>query len=269
MNTELAARGLPKVHIQSSSRSALLVTYVFPQATAASVTVLIAPTSSSSVSLSLIVGICIGGFVFVVILSVAIFFVGRNLRKQAMYRAFLLAFRNAKSGEPASQDFIPRKLRKIYTAEQVLGKGAFGCVVRAKTIKGGQLVALKLIVPEKGSFDDREMRQLSRESNVLELFTASDCEHAVHLAGVQAVNIQNEIAWFVMELLVGDNMQTVVHDDQRGPISDLEGIKAARNILAALKVFQTARVVPDLYFLEEASCVFDMTGAERVAGDAC
>ena len=191
---------------------------------------------SSSISASVIVGICVGGFVFVLLMSGAVFFVARKLKKQAMYRAFLSAFRNAKAGAPAPRSFIPRKLRKIYTAEQVLGKGAFGCVIRAKTIKEGKLVALKLIVPKKGSFEDREMRQLSRESSVLELFTSVACEHAVHLAGIQAVNIQHELAWFVMELLVGDDMDTVVHDDCRGPITDLECIKVARNILAALKV---------------------------------
>jgi hypothetical protein len=39
-----------------------------------------------------------------------------------------------------------------------------------------------------------------------------------------------------MELLDGDNMETVIQDPSRGPISDLECIKAARNVLAALKV---------------------------------
>ena len=41
---------------------------------------------------------------------------------------------------------------------------------------------------------------------------------------------------FVMENLRGDNMDTVVYDPERGPIGDVECIKAARNILAALKV---------------------------------
>jgi hypothetical protein len=58
---------------------------------------------------------------------------------------------------------------------------------------------LKLAVPEQGSFGEREARQLAREASVLELFTASRCEHAVHLAGVEAVRIKAELAWFVTE----------------------------------------------------------------------
>ena len=192
--------------------------------------------NSSGLSFAVIIGSCAAAFIVMVLLSIAGFIMARKLKKQAMYHVFLTAFRNAKAGEPASTRFMPLKLHKIYAAERVLGKGAFGCVLRARTIKGGKHVALKLIVPEKGRFEDREMRQLIRESNVLDLFTAAQCEHAVHLAGVQSINIEPEIAWFVMELLEGDNMDTVIHDEARGPISDLECIRAARNVLAALKV---------------------------------
>ena len=44
-----------------------------------------------------------------------------------------------------------------------------------------------------------------------------------------------------MENLRGDNMDTVVYDPERGPIGDVECIKAARNILAALKVAGPAK----------------------------
>jgi serine/threonine protein kinase len=191
---------------------------------------------SPGIPLNAIVGGSVGAFFFVLILSVFGFFAIRKIRVQNAYRAFLHAFRTSKAGDKADGRFLPLKLRKLYTAEEVLGKGAFGLVLRAKTIKGGQWVAIKLIVPEKGTFDDREMRQLGRESAVLELFTGSKCEHAVHLAGIETVYVKPDLAWFVMENLGGDNMEMVVHDMDRGPISDLECIRAARNILAALKV---------------------------------
>ena len=188
------------------------------------------------ISLNVIIGSSIGGFFCVLLCSSAGYFVFRKVRQQAKYHAFLSAFRNAKAGQKASSNFIPLKLQKHYVAEKVLGKGAFGCVVQARTLKGSQPVALKLLVPEQGSFGERELRQLMREANVLELFTASKCEHAVHLAGVEAVSIKDDLAWFIMELLEGCDMETHVYDPARGPISDVECIKAARNILSALKV---------------------------------
>mmetsp|Transcript_36833 Transcript_36833/g.97898 ORF Transcript_36833/g.97898 Transcript_36833/m.97898 type:complete len:701 (+) Transcript_36833:1172-3274(+) len=139
-----------------------------------------------------------------------VWFFYRRYRVQASYRVFLIAFRAAKAGDKATQRFTPFNLNKSYAAEMVLGRGAFGCVVKMRTIKGGQAVAIKLLIPERGaSFEDREKRQLAREAAVLELMTNRKCEHAVHLAGVDAVLVRAEIAWFVLEYLHGDSLEVV------------------------------------------------------------
>mmetsp|Transcript_16498 Transcript_16498/g.44884 ORF Transcript_16498/g.44884 Transcript_16498/m.44884 type:complete len:1970 (+) Transcript_16498:1-5910(+) len=168
----------------------------------------------------------------------------RRYRGQASYRAFLVAFRTAKAGDKADKRFTPFNMRKTYAAETVLGRGAFGCVVKMRTIKGGQAVAIKLLIPERGAlFEDREKRQMIREAAVLELMTSRKCEHAVHLAGVDAVVVRAEIAWFVLEYLHGDNLDMVIRDPERGPVSDSEAIRAARNVLAALKVMHSEGLV--------------------------
>ena len=103
--------------------------------------------------------------------------------------------------------------------------------------------------------------QLWREAQILDLFTSLKCEHAVHLTGITPVNIEPDCCWFVMELLVGDNLDKVV---QEGGMSDVECIKespndpnrsthispddsvcvqAARNVLAALKIMHASGLV--------------------------
>ena len=161
----------------------------------------------------------------------------------SVHRAFIKALRVLEVGEAASRQHLPAKLRKLYTPELALGRGAFGCVLKAKSNQGGECVAIKLVSPEKDVFLDKEMRQLQREAATMELFTALKCDHAVQLAGVQSVHIDPEICWFVMELLQGDNMETIVRDQSLGPISDTECIRAARHVLAALKVMHAEGIV--------------------------
>jgi len=227
LNTQLTARDLPKV----SSLSARAV-------------VTSSPGPSDEISLPSVIGGSVGGFVMLTVLLLGGGVLLRRLREQAAYRVFVAALRSAKPGDPAGRAFTPLKLQTSYSAEQVLGKGAFGCVVKMRTVKGNQVVATKLLVPQRGTaFDNRERRQLMREAAVLELMTSSKCEHAVHLAGIEAVVLGSDLAWFVLEYLNGDNMEAVVRDPKRGPIGDVEAIRAARNVLAALKVMHAEGLV--------------------------
>ncbi len=48
------------------------------------------------------------------------------------------------------------------------------------------------------------------------------CEHAVHLAGIGAVNIEPKVCWFIMEMLAGESMDFTL---LQAPVGDVECIK--------------------------------------------
>jgi serine/threonine protein kinase len=201
----------------------------------------VSSTLSGATPINLVIGACIGGFIVLLALAGVGYYVTRVLAKQAALKAFLVSFRNAKAGDEAKSRHLPIALQKDYVAEQILGKGAFGLVVQAKRKGTSKPVAVKIIVPEKGAFDGKELRQLRREENVLDLFTLKKCEHAVSLVGIGAVKIKTDLAWFIMELLNGDNMEEYIH--QQSFSKDTDCIKMSRNVLAALKVMHAEGLV--------------------------
>lgn len=74
----------------------------------------------------------------------------------------------------------------------------------------------------------------------MNLFSSKKSEHAVNLAGIDSVFIENALCWFTMELLEGENLGLIV---QKSAINDLECIKVARSVLAALKVMHAEGVI--------------------------
>ena len=228
LSRQLTARGLPIGDLRSVVIASLPAT-----------------SGHSEFPIAATIGICIGAFVGFTMCCFGAYFLTTKLRKQAEHRAFLSAFINAKAGMPATPQHLPFKLRETYVAEQVLGKGAFGCVLQArvKTKQGSKQLAIKIIVPERGGFNEREMRQHSREALVLDLMTQNKSEHAVHLVGHGSVYIRQDICWFVMELLQGQNLEAVIKDPAQGPMKDKECIKAARNVLAALKLMHSEGLI--------------------------
>ena len=202
---------------------------------------IISSSSSSETSLSVVIGACVGGFILLFLFAGFGFYTFKIVAEKAALKAFLQNFRNSKTGDQASVHHLPLSLQKDYCAESVIGKGAFGLVVQAKQKGNSKSVAIKIIVPEGGYFDEKELRQLRREETVLDSFTSKKCEHAVSLVGIGAVNIKPDLAWFIMDLLQGSNMEEILHS--QSVIDDVECIKMSRNVLAALKVMHSEGLV--------------------------
>ena len=240
LNRNLAAAGLP------------LSTSVAVSAKSAS-----AAPAALGVSNAVIAGVSAGAFCFLVFVSAAGYYFGGMILKQRAHKSFVAAFSKARNGDAASPHTLPPDLRRLYSAERIVGRGAFGCVVQAKKLGSNQAVAIKIMMPEKGVFDGKEIRRLRREASVHELFMTKRCEHAVHLAAnTGAVEIRAEVAWLVLEYLDGEDMDCVVHprafldpdrtsDSAKGdqPVSDMECITVARGVLAALKVMHAEGIV--------------------------
>ena len=159
----------------------------------------------------------------------------RKLQLQIRHGAFVLAFRAAKAGDKATPQHLPPKLQADYVAEEVLGCGTYARVVRARRRLGGETVAIKVVLADDGRFSAAGARQLRREALALSALTADGCEAAVLLAGVGAVQIGPGAAWFVLELLAGPNLESVVHDPAQGPLGEADCMDAARRVLAVLR----------------------------------
>ena len=157
-------------------------------------------------------------------------FLFRMLQSQMANNAFLMAFRGAKAGDKATQQHLPPAMMKDYVAVDIMSKGASGCVVGATRKQGGEAVAIKIVVPEQGRFKAARMRQLEREAKTLMALAERRSEHAVRLAGVGAFHLRAALCWFVTEREQGNNLDVALRNDARGPLTDGECIRMARQV---------------------------------------
>jgi len=105
--------------------------------------------ASGSLSTSVIAAASVSSFVFVLLCIGSGYYLFVLFQRQRDQRAFVIAFYKAKTGDQAFAHTLPLNLRKQYTAEKVIGKGAFGCVVQALKKGQNQKVAIKIAVPER------------------------------------------------------------------------------------------------------------------------
>ena len=206
----------------------------------------VAASAETGVSTGIVSAAVVVGFVVLFVVFGVGYYLVSQLKKHSEHKKFVSAISFAEAGTKARQVHLPPQLRRHYIAEEILGRGSFGCVLRVRVCQSEQArqaVAIKIMVPgpESVRFSPKDERRLKREARVLDLFTAKKCEYAVQLAVAGAVHIEPEVCWFVMELVSGVNLTVIFRDE--GLLSDLECIRVARSVLSALKVMHAEGLV--------------------------
>ena len=222
----------------------------------------------ASISSSVISGATIGCFAALFASCVVGYYFLTFLRQKWANQAFIAVLKCSNMGDPASKEYFPPSdekdlkngglcLRTHFVAENVLGKGSSGYVLKAKRKNTEIPVAIKIIVPKNGTFDEAEKLQLQREGSLLRIVTARKCKFAVHLIDLPDSNVSKraDVCWFVMEALDGLTLHEIMrqstsvvgntHPGNAGEASwkslsvkerETVCFQVARDVLAALKV---------------------------------
>jgi serine/threonine protein kinase len=261
----IAAAAAIKTKISQPNLNAQLLAVGLPQGTLISISM---PESSANPdqtpSVPTVIGISVAAIVLLVVLSFGSFWLISKIRKQNEHSELVAVISSSTVGAAASVKHLPDHLHETYAPDIILGKcvRGNGCVVQAKPKDPDQtmqthhnsLVAIKVVVPLQKAFTEKELDQLRRQGRVLTLLSGKRCEYSAgffHGSG-QSVHISLNLCWYVMDLLKGENMSSLIHPGheygaartyihgQSGqgthPVDAIDCIHAARDVLAALKV---------------------------------
>ena len=252
VNSEIAADDSSSADLVSSNLNpsrinSNLIAQGLPQGTLISVVVSNLQSAETNIYSQTFIGGIIGAFVCLLVIIAIGLKLYVPVKELYVRKALKLKLNKASVGDACSQLHLPDTLQDLYTAEQVLRKGDFGCFVRARSKKTGKLVAIKIIISESinGVFDEFESNQLHREAELLQLFTSKNCEHAV--SQLVPADEKAGVHWFIMEFLAGDNMEIVMRsrsqralanleDFECSPVHDTECIQMALDVLVALRI---------------------------------
>ena len=141
-----------------------------------------------------------------------------------------------------------------YTILELLGRGGFGAVFKAKDEMTGALVALKAVHPDHAR--DRDfVRRLRDEARA-----AAAVSHP-HVALFHTTGEHGGIPFLVFELVPGGTLDRLVRD--RGPLPWREACARAAEIAGALSALHRAGIVHR--DVKPANVLFDGTGRAKLA----
>lgn len=163
----------------------------------------------------------------------------------------MTAFRGASYVEPAS--LRPGSLlAEKYRVEKEIGRGGFGIVLRARHLKLGQTVAIKVLT--EGMWGPEWASDVERFRREAQATAALRSEHVVKLLDVDV--LPDGRPYMVMEYLEGETLHVATY--RRGPLAVMEAVDIALQILAALSEAHSVGIVhrdlkPPNVFLSRAA----------------
>jgi eukaryotic-like serine/threonine-protein kinase len=129
---------------------------------------------------------------------------------------------------------VERALRAHYDLDQEIGRGGMGIVYRAKDRRLKRTVAVKLLPPEL-SFRSEIRSRFLREAE-----TAAQLSHP-NIVPIYAVDEIDNLVFFVMAYIDGQNLGTRLHEQGRLPIDETRRI--VREVADALAFAHQRKVI--------------------------
>ena len=143
---------------------------------------------------------------------------------------------NAQLREPAS--LKPGSvLAEKYRVEKEIGRGGFGIVLRARHLRLGQTVAIKILT--EGMYGPEWASDVERFRREAQATAALKTEHVVRLLDVDV--LPDGRPYMVMEYLEGETLHVATY--RRGPLSVEEAVDTSMQILAALAEAHSVGIV--------------------------
>jgi len=114
-------------------------------------------------------------------------------------------------------DRVVAAIGEHYAVEDEIGRGGMSVVYRARDRRLGRPVAIKVLPPEL-AHDPAIRARFTREAQ-----TSAQLSHA-HIVPIYDVGERDGIAWFVMALVTGGNLATLLTREPRQPLDEVRRI---------------------------------------------